>query len=70
MSASTQNQALSALLFLYSVVLEQPLPRLEDLVRAQRPRRLPEVLTRRAVEAVLGRMSGAPLLGTCIELAP
>lgn len=61
-SASTQNQALSALLFLYSVVLEQPLPRVEGLVRARRPRRLPEVLSRQEVQSVLGQMNGLMLL--------
>ena len=39
--AATQNQALSALIFLYRAVLQDPLPWLEDLVRAQRPARLP-----------------------------
>ena len=43
-SASTQNQALSAILFLYEVVLCQRLPRMETIVRAQRPVRLPVVL--------------------------
>ena len=55
-SASTQNQALSALLFLYKSVLEDPLPWLHDLVRAQRPQRLPVVLSvdevRRVIDAV------------------
>ena len=45
-AASTQNQALSALLFLYKEVLGTTLPWLDDLVRAQRPARLPVVLTR------------------------
>jgi site-specific recombinase XerD len=45
-AASTQNQALSALLFLYRNVLEQELPWLEDVVRARKPERLPVVLTR------------------------
>lgn len=61
-SASTQNQALSALLFLYGVILEQPLPEIAALVRAKRPRRLPEVLSREEVRAVLSRMNGTPLL--------
>ncbi len=51
-AASTQNQALSALLFLYREVLEQPLPWLDDVVRAKRPARLPTVLTRDEVAAV------------------
>lgn len=44
-SAATQNQALSALLFLYSEVLEMELPWLKDVVRAKKPARLPTVLT-------------------------
>jgi integron integrase len=57
-SASTQNQALSALLFLYRHVLEKSLPKLENVVRAKKSRRLPSVLTRDEVRRVLGRMSG------------
>jgi integron integrase len=53
-SASTQNQALAALLFLYRNVLQQPIPRIEDVVRAKRPRHLPVVMTRAEVRAVLG----------------
>ena len=44
MSASTQNQALSALLFLYGKILDRDLARLEGMVRARGPRRLPVVL--------------------------
>jgi integron integrase len=44
-SGSTQNQALSAILFLYEHVLEQPLHRIEGVVRARRRKRLPVVLT-------------------------
>jgi site-specific recombinase XerD len=61
-SASTQNQALCALLFLYREVLEQDLPWLEDLVHAKRPHRLPVVLTRDEVRAVLGQLDGTPRL--------
>ncbi len=57
-SASTQNQALSALLFLYRHVLEKSLPKLETVVRAKKPKRLPAVLTRDEVRRVLRRMSG------------
>ncbi|WP_027147331.1 integron integrase [Methylobacter marinus] len=57
-SASTQNQALSALLFLYKEVLLIDLPWLNDVVRAKQPQRLPNVLTRTEVRAVLVRMSG------------
>jgi integron integrase len=57
-SASTQNQALSALLFLYKDVLAIDLPWLDNVVRAKRPQRLPVVLTRSEVREVLVRMSG------------
>jgi len=57
-SASTQNQALSALLFLYKEVLGVDLPWLNDVVRAKRPQRLPVVLTRSEVREVLLRMNG------------
>jgi integron integrase len=57
-AAATQNQALCAIVFLYRVVLENPLPWLDDLVRAQRPVRLPVVLTRDEVTSVLQRMDG------------
>src|SRR3989304_2188902 len=57
-SASTQNQALSAILFLYRHVLNQDVPWLDDLVRAKRPQRLPVVLTRDEVKRVLDELSG------------
>ena len=57
-SASTQNQALSALLFLYREVLEQDLPWMQDVVRVKRPARLPVVLTQTEVAEVLERMQG------------
>ncbi len=57
-AASTQNQALSALLFLYRNVLEQELPWLEDVVRARKPERLPVVLTRDEVRAVIRELDG------------
>ncbi len=59
-SASTQNQALSALLFLYREVLGVDLPWLDDLVRAKRPARLPTVLTVAEVQQVLDRIAGVP----------
>jgi integron integrase len=61
-SASTQNQALSALLFLYGPVLEQPHGLLEGGVRAKRPKRLPVVLTPDEVSRVLARLDGVPLM--------
>jgi integron integrase len=57
-SASTQNQALSALLFLYREVLGMELPWLDDVVRAKKPQRLPSVLNREEVSLVLERMEG------------
>jgi len=57
-----QNQALSALLFLYREVLEQEVPWLDDVVRARRPVRLPVVLTRDEVRAVLRQLRGTPRL--------
>lgn len=57
-AAGTQNQALAALLFLYRHVLEDPLPWLDDVIRAVRPSRLPVVLTAEEVREVLIRMSG------------
>jgi site-specific recombinase XerD len=61
-AASTQNQALSALLFLYRDVLELDLPGLDGVVRAKRPQRLPIVLTREEVRAVLQPLTGVPRL--------
>lgn len=58
-SASTQNQALSALLFLYREVLGIVLPWMDTMVRAKKPQRLPSVLTRAEVAQVLERMEGA-----------
>jgi len=57
-SASTQNQALSALLFLYREVLGIDLPWMDTMVRAKQPQRLPVVLTRAEVALVLERMDG------------
>lgn len=57
-SASTQNQALAALLFLYQQVLEIELPGIANVVRAKRPQRLPTVLSRVEVHALLDRCTG------------
>lgn len=57
-AASTQNQALSALLFLYREVLAVDLPWMENVVRAKRPRRLPSVLSRDETRALLSQMDG------------
>jgi len=61
-SASTQNQALAAILFLYKEVLESPLPWLGSVVRAKQPAHLPVVLTRDEVRRVLSNVSGTPWL--------
>jgi len=65
-SASTQNQALAAILFLYREVLEQEVPWLQGLVRARESRRLPVVLSRDEVRAVLGGMRGTPRLAATL----
>ncbi len=61
-AASTQNQALAAILFLYRNVLAQSLAWLDNVVRAKRPTRLPVVLSRDEIRAVLSTMSGTPRL--------
>lgn len=57
-AAGTQNQALSALLFLYREVLGTTLPWMEDVVRAKRPARVPVVLARDEVSRLLALMDG------------
>jgi integron integrase len=57
-SASTQNQALSALLFLYRHVLGREVGDLGDIIRARKPQRLPVVMAREEVKAVLGCLEG------------
>jgi len=61
-SASTQNQALAAILFLYQCVLERQLPWLGEIVHARRPDRLPVVLSRDETIALLDHLQGAPWL--------
>jgi integron integrase len=61
-AASTQNQAFSALLFLYREVLQQRLPWIDDIVRAKRPRKVPVVFTQLEARAVLARMTGTTRL--------
>jgi len=61
-AASTQNQAKSALLFLYREVLEAELPWLDNVQQAKAPRRLPVVLTVAEVQAVLSRLAGTHAL--------
>lgn len=57
-AASTQNQAKSALLFLYKEVLGSELPWLNNVENAKRPQRLPVVLTKQEVQAILARLDG------------
>jgi integron integrase len=57
-AASTQNQALSALLFLYREVLDQPIDAVTEVARARQSRKLPVVFSREEVRAVLGAMHG------------
>ncbi len=61
-SASTQNQALNALLFLYKQVLERDIGLVEGVVRAKASTRIPVVLTREEVAAVLQRLRSRPWL--------
>lgn len=61
-AASTQNQALAALLFLYRHVLGTEVGDLDDLIRAKKPARLPVVMTRDEVKAVLSVMQAEPKL--------
>jgi integron integrase len=61
-SASTQNQAFSALLFLLQDALGRELGDVRDVVRAKRPVRVPLVLSREEVAAILGAMHGTPRL--------
>lgn len=61
-AASTQNQALAAILFLYRHVLERDIGWLEHVVHARRPKRVPIVLTREEVARVLRAMEGTPQL--------
>jgi integron integrase len=57
-SASTQNQALSALLFLYRYVLNREIGDLGEVIRARKPRHMPVVMTREEVKAVLAQLTG------------
>ena len=63
-AASTQNQALSALIFLYRVVLKEKLPWVDQFERVQRPPKVPVVFTQAEARAVLARLNGtARLMG-------
>jgi len=66
-AASTQNQALNALVFVYKHVLERPLGDISDAVRAKRPARLPVVLSQDEVRGVLAELRGAQWLVACLQ---
>ena len=65
-AASTQNQALNALVFLYKAVLDMPLGDLQGVVRAKKPRRLPVVLSRSEVMLLLRNLQGRHWLVACL----
>jgi integron integrase len=65
-AASTQNQALAALCFLYSVVLGRPLDRVDGITPARRSRRVPVVLSQREIRGILRRLSDPVRL--CVAL--
>lgn len=64
---STQNQPLNALVFLYRHVLEQPLGEIPGIVRANRPPKLPVVLSRDEIGLVLAGLSGVHWLVACLQ---
>jgi len=74
-AASTQNVAFNALLFLYKQVLGIDLPKIDDVVRAKRPKRLPVVFSKEEARAVIGNLEGtsrivaALLYGSGLRLA-
>ncbi|MCP4092808.1 MAG: integron integrase [Planctomycetes bacterium] len=60
--ASTQNQALAALLFVYKELLDKDVPWMDGIVRAKRPKRLPVVMSPNEVQVVLAEMTGTSQL--------
>lgn len=65
-SASTQNQALAALLFLYRNVLDIPVNDIGEVIRAKKPKRLPVVMSRQEVRAVLSELKGDKWLASSL----
>ncbi len=61
-SASTQNQAFNAILFLYHEILNKKIGLIDGVVRAKRPQRLPVVLTQEEIKRIIYRMNGTPRL--------
>ena len=66
-AASTQNQALNALIFLYRFVLERPLDELQGMARAKRPSRLPVVLSIKEIGELLSRLPDRVWLVACLQ---
>ena len=66
-SPATQNQALNALVFLYSKVLEQPLGEIGGIVRARRKEKLPVVLTHEEVSRLLAHLTGIYWMIACLQ---
>jgi len=67
LAPATQNQALNALVFLYKAVLDKPLLKIQGVVRAKRPQRLPVVLTPDEVGAILRELQGINWLIGCLQ---
>ena len=67
-SASTQRQALAALLFMYRCALQKELPWVDDIVRAKQPQRLPAVLTKAEVAAIWQQIPAASVRGLVLRL--
>lgn len=65
-AASTQNQALNALVFLYKAVVQRPLGELSGVVCAKRPQRLPVVLSHTEVRRLFSRLDGHSWLIACL----
>ncbi len=65
-ASSTQNQAFNALMFFYRVVLDQPIEGLKGVVCAKIRQKIPVVLTREEVQAVLQELDGLYWLAACL----
>jgi len=65
-SASTQNQALAALLFFFRNVLNVPVSNIGEVIRAKKPKRLPVVMSRQEVRAVLSELQGEKWLAASL----
>jgi hypothetical protein len=65
-AASTQNQALNAIVFLYKQVLNQPLGKIEGITRSKVPKRLAVVLSRDEIRKILFQLNGSQWLADCL----